>query len=180
MENDTDLKFGTYTPIDHIQKLVFLFFRKNNPEGRLPRKTAVSRRFSAYLFDCLVLVCSTFTAPQWEWNVCSLTLRLWKLALECTFNEAVRKNDNNKKFANLIYNFSGIFRNFLFSPFSLLKKRIERKKREWWPMVGILTFRVSFASIVKWVSFDQCTTGQQWTTLVTEHFRAIHSFRSGW
>ena len=37
----------------HLNK-GFLFFRKSNPEGRQPRKTAVSRRFSAYFLDCLI------------------------------------------------------------------------------------------------------------------------------
>ena len=35
-------------------KTIFCFFRKNDPQGRQPRKIAVSRGFSAYLLDCLV------------------------------------------------------------------------------------------------------------------------------
>ena len=34
----------------------FLFFRKNDPEGRQPRKTSVSRGFSPYLLYCLVKI----------------------------------------------------------------------------------------------------------------------------
>ena len=39
-KNGTDLKLGTHTP--------------NDPDGRYPLKTVVSRGFSAYLFDFLV------------------------------------------------------------------------------------------------------------------------------
>ena len=38
----------------------FLFFRKSDPEGRQPRKTAVSSGFFAYHVDCLIL--SLFTS----------------------------------------------------------------------------------------------------------------------
>ena len=52
-KNDTDLKFATHTPLDPMLKRVFCFFRKNYPEGRQPRKTAVSRGFSAYRLNFL-------------------------------------------------------------------------------------------------------------------------------
>ena len=39
-----------------ISKSYFLFFRKSYPEGRYPKKTSVSREFSAYLLDCLLFV----------------------------------------------------------------------------------------------------------------------------
>ena len=37
---DTDLKFGTHSPRPYL-KTTFLFFRKSDPEGHEPRKTAV-------------------------------------------------------------------------------------------------------------------------------------------
>ena len=44
-----------HTLLFTISKNGFLvLFRKSDPEGRLPQKTAVSRGFSAYLLDCLV------------------------------------------------------------------------------------------------------------------------------
>ena len=58
MKNATDLKFGTHTPIDLSKEWLFIFSKKNDPEGRYPRKTAVSRGLSAYLLDCYVKFCN--------------------------------------------------------------------------------------------------------------------------
>ena len=50
-KNDKD----THSPRPHLRTVFFLFFQKSDPEGRQPWKTAVSRGFSAYLLDCLVI-----------------------------------------------------------------------------------------------------------------------------
>ena len=58
-KNCTDLKFGTHTPLGHIPKpfLFFLFFRKSDPEGRYLSKNCRVTWISAYLHDCIILVC---------------------------------------------------------------------------------------------------------------------------
>ena len=61
MKNDTELKFGTHSPKLHLIT-VFFFFSKIGPRGSPPpRETAMSRGFSAYLLDCLVL----FSKSTW-------------------------------------------------------------------------------------------------------------------
>ena len=44
----------THSSRPYVKMFFFLFFRKSDPEDRQPRKTAVWRRFSAYLLDRLV------------------------------------------------------------------------------------------------------------------------------
>ena len=44
-KNDTDLKFGTHTPLDHIQNGFSFFFSKSNPEGRWPKKNLCQMDF---------------------------------------------------------------------------------------------------------------------------------------
>ena len=53
---DTDLKFGTKTPLDVIN--FFSFFRNSDPKAPQPRNTAEPHGVSAYLSNCLV--CSLF------------------------------------------------------------------------------------------------------------------------
>ena len=48
----------------HYLKTFFLFFRSNHRDGRKPRKTAVSRGFSAYLLDCLIVFRSTLNIQE--------------------------------------------------------------------------------------------------------------------
>ena len=47
MKNVTNLKFSTHTVLDYINKWVFCFFRKSDPEGCKPQKTAV-----CFIFFC--------------------------------------------------------------------------------------------------------------------------------
>ena len=53
-KNDTGLIFGTHTRIDLNLKRIFCFAEKIIVTAARQDKTAVSRRFSAYLLDCLV------------------------------------------------------------------------------------------------------------------------------
>ena len=55
--NNTDLIFCTHTGIDLILKGVFCFAEKILVTAASLKKTAMSRGFSAYLLDCLVLYC---------------------------------------------------------------------------------------------------------------------------
>ena len=79
-KNDTDLKFGMDTPLDHISKRVFfLFFQKSDSEGRWPRTTAASRGYTAYVLDCLVFLPERFCLTE---HTLDGTVGVWALTLD--------------------------------------------------------------------------------------------------
>ena len=65
----------TFSQRPYLKTFFFFFFLKNHPDddGRQPRKTAVSRGFSAYLLDCLVSIINSI-CQYFSCNIMGLTM----------------------------------------------------------------------------------------------------------
>ena len=92
-KNVTDMKFGTYTPIDLIQKRVFCFFYQITVTAASLEKLPCYVDFSAYLLDCLVQILvqhfhvwvNSFSLP-WKCSVGDLCCKMGNFLTACALS----------------------------------------------------------------------------------------------